>query len=82
MRLKILRAANAQDGKFVVICLSVALIYWHHTSVPKRVAGMIVLLLEVAVEIYAIGHRLKFLRWRREYERGIDRLIRTHQAGM
>jgi hypothetical protein len=50
--------------------------------VPKRVAEMAIMLFEVAVEIYAIGHRLTFLRWRREYERSIDRLIRTHHAGM
>jgi hypothetical protein len=34
---------------------------------PKRAAEVIIVLFEVAVEIYAIGHRLNFLRLRREY---------------
>jgi len=65
----------------VLISLSIALVNWHLTSVPKRAAEVIIILFEVAVEIHAIGHRLKFLRWRREYERSIDRLIQTHDPG-
>ncbi|MFY9988979.1 MAG: hypothetical protein WAK31_29765 [Chthoniobacterales bacterium] len=76
------RAAVMIVALCVLICLSIALVYWHHTSVLKRAVEMIIVLFEVAVEIYAIGHRLEFLRWRREYERSIDRLIRTHHAGM
>ena len=69
-------------GLCLLISLSIALVNWHFTSAPKRIAEMIIVLFEVVVEIYAIGHRLKFLRWRREYERSIDRLIRTHHPGM
>jgi hypothetical protein len=76
------RAAVMSLALCVLICLSIALVYWHHTSVPKRVAETIFVLFEVAVGIYSIRHRLKFLRWRREYERSVDRLIRTHHAGM
>ena len=72
------RAAVMIVALGILICLSIALVYWHHTSVSKRVADMIIVLFEVVVEICAIGHRLKFLRWRREYERSIDRLIRTN----
>ena len=49
---------------------------------PKRAVETVILLLELVVEIYLVVQRLKFLRWRREYERSIDRLIRTHNAGM
>jgi hypothetical protein len=65
----------------VLISLSIALVNWHLVSVPKRAAEVIIILFEVAVEIYAIGHRLKFLRWRREYERSIDRLIQSLDPG-
>jgi hypothetical protein len=65
----------------VLVFLSIALVNWHFTSVPNRAAEVIIILFEVAVEIYAIGHRLKFLRWRREYERSIDRLIQTLDPG-
>ena len=65
----------------VLISLSIALVNWHLTSVPKRAAEVTIILFAVAVEIYAIGHRLKFLRWRREYERSIDRLIQTLDPG-
>jgi hypothetical protein len=76
------RAAVMIVALCVLISLSIALVNWHFTSVPKRVAEMVIVLVEVAVEIYAIGHRLKFLRWRREYEESIHRLIRTHHAGL
>jgi hypothetical protein len=48
---------------------------------PKLVAEMVILLSELVVEIYLVVQRLKFLRWRREYERSIDRLIRTLYPG-
>jgi membrane protein YdbS with pleckstrin-like domain len=66
----------------VLISLSIALVNWHLAWVPKRAGEVIVILLEVAVEIYAIRHRLRFLRWRREYERSIDRLLRTIYPGV
>jgi hypothetical protein len=66
----------------ILISLSIALVNWPGTSMAKRVAEVIILLFEVAVEMYLIGHRLKFLRWRREYERSIDRLIRTLHPGV
>jgi hypothetical protein len=66
----------------ILISLCIALVNWPGTSMAKRVAEVIILLFEVAVEMYLIGHRLKFLRWRREYERSIDRLIRTLHPGV
>jgi hypothetical protein len=61
----------------VLLCFSVALLDWPGTSKPERVAEVTIVLFEVAVVIYAVWHRLKSIRWRREYERSIDRLIRT-----
>jgi hypothetical protein len=55
----------------------VAVVALSGTSIPERVAEIIILLLELAVEIYLIVQRLRFVHWRREYERSIDRLIRA-----
>jgi hypothetical protein len=66
----------------ILTTLSIALVNWPGTSMSKRVAEVTIVFLEVSVEIYAIGYRLKFLRWRREYERSIDRLIRTLHPGV
>jgi hypothetical protein len=49
---------------------------------PKRVAELIILLLELAAEIYLIVQRIRFLGWRRDYELSIDRLIRTIHPGV
>jgi hypothetical protein len=61
----------------VLISLSIALLDWPGTSRSERVAEVTIVLFEVAVAIYAVWHRLKSVRWRREYERSIDRLIRN-----
>jgi hypothetical protein len=61
----------------LLISFSVALLNWPGTSRPERVAEVTIVLFEVVVVIYALWHRLKSIRWRREYERSIDRLIRT-----
>lgn len=66
----------------VLISLSIALVAWPGTSPPKRIDEVIIVLFELAVAIYATGHRLRFLRWRREYERSIDRLIRRLHPGV
>jgi hypothetical protein len=66
----------------VLISLGMALIDWPGTSISQCVAELTMVFLGVSVEVYAIGRRLKFLRWRREYERSIDRLIRTHHPGV
>jgi hypothetical protein len=66
----------------LLVSLSIALVNWPGTSIPKRVAELIILLFEVAVEIYLVIQRLRFLRWRREYERSIDRVIGTIHPGI
>lgn len=75
-------AALAIVALCILICLSIALVNWPGTSMPERVAEVIILLFEVAVEIYLIVQRIRFLRWRREYERSIDRVIRTIHPGV
>jgi hypothetical protein len=65
----------------VLVYLFIALVNWPGTSMPRRVAEMVILLLELVVEIYLVVQRLNFLRWRREYERSVDRLIRTLHPG-
>ena len=66
----------------VLVSLFIALVNWPGTSMPKRVAEMVILLSGLVVEIYLVVQRLKFLRWRGEYERSIDRVIRTIQPGV
>ena len=61
----------------VVISLSIALVNWPGTSMHRRLTELIILLFEAAIGIYLVIQRLRFLRWRREYERSIDRVIRT-----
>jgi hypothetical protein len=66
----------------VLISLSIALGSWPGTSPAKRTDEVIIVLFELAAAMYATGHRLRFLRWRREYERSIDRLIRSLYPGV
>ena len=66
----------------VLVSLSIALVNWPGTSMPKRVDELIILLFEVAVEIYLVIQRLRFLRWRRDYERSIGRVIRSIRPGV
>ena len=61
----------------ILICLSIGLVNWRGTSMQERVAEVIIVLFEVAVEIYLVIQRIRFVRWRREYEVSIDRVIRT-----
>ena len=61
----------------VLISVSIALVSWPGTRLPKRIDEVMIVLFELAVAIYATGYRLRFLRWRREYERSIDRLFGT-----
>jgi len=69
----------------VALCLLVSLfimsVNWPGTPKPERVAEMVILLLELVVEIYLVVQRFRFLRWRREYERSIDRVIGTIHPG-
>ena len=47
------------------------------TSMTKRAAELMILLVGAAVQIYAVVHLFRYLCWRREYELSVDRLIRT-----
>ena len=61
----------------VLLSLTIAFVDWPLTSMTKLAAELMILLVGVAVPIYAVVHRFRFLRWRREYELSVDRLIRT-----
>ena len=60
-----------------IVSLTIAFVAWPGTSITKRIDEMVILLFEVIVEICLIVERLKFLRWRADYELSVDRLIRT-----
>ena len=66
----------------VVISLSIALVNWPGTSMHRRLTELIILLFEATVGIYLVIQRLRFFRWRREYEKSIDRVIRTIHPGV
>jgi membrane protein YdbS with pleckstrin-like domain len=59
-----------------LLSLTIAFVDWPLTSMTKRAAELMILLVGVAVQIYAVVHRFRFLCWRREYELSVDRLIR------
>ena len=60
-----------------LLSLTIAFVDWSLTSMMKRAAEVMILHVGVAVQICAVVHRFRFLRWRREYELSIDRLTRT-----
>ena len=64
-------------GLCVTLSLAIAIVAWPETSMPKRVSEMIISLLALVAAIYPIAQRIGFVRWRREYELSIDRLIHT-----
>jgi hypothetical protein len=68
-------------GLCVTLSLAIAFVAWPETSTPKRVAEMIISLLALVAAIYLITQRIGFVRWRREYELSIDRLVRTIHPG-
>jgi hypothetical protein len=76
------RAALMIVALCVLISLSIALVSWPGISPAKRIDEVIIVLFELAVAIYVTGHRLSFVRWRREYEQSIDRLIRNLHPGV
>ena len=65
----------------LLVSLFIMLVNWPGTPKPERVAEMVILFLELGVEIYLVVQRFNFLRWRREYERSIDRVIRSIHRG-
>jgi hypothetical protein len=65
-----------------LLSLTIAFVDWPLTSMMKGAAGVMILLAGVAVQIYAVVNRFRCLHWRREYERSIDRLIRTLYPGV
>jgi hypothetical protein len=68
-------------GLSVALSLAIAFLPGPETSLPKRVTEMIISLLAVVAVIYLIAQRIRFVRWQREYERSVDRLIHTIHPG-
>jgi hypothetical protein len=68
-------------GIGLLLYLVIALVPWPGTSMPDVVTDMIILLLDLAVVIDLVVERIRFVRWRREYELSVDRLIRTIHPG-
>lgn len=61
----------------VLLSLIIAVSDWPSTSISDVAAEVIILVFGVAIEIGAIAHRVRFVRWRREYHRSVNRLFRT-----
>ena len=66
----------------VLLALTIAFVKWPQISLAELAAETTILLSAVAVAIGLILSRLRFLRWRREYELSVDRLIRTIHPGV
>ena len=75
-------AALAIVSLCVLVSLFIALVNWPETSAPRCIKEVSILLSEAAVGMYLVIQRLRFLRWRREYERSIDHVIRTIHPGV
>lgn len=75
-------AALSIVASCVIVSVVIALVNWPGTSMPKRVTELSILLFEVAFEIYLVVQRIRFVRWRRDYELSIDRLIRSIHSGV
>jgi hypothetical protein len=73
-------AALSIVASCVIVSVVIALVNWPGTSMPKRVTELSILLFEVAFEIYLVVQRIRFVRWRRDYELSIDRLIRSSHS--
>jgi hypothetical protein len=69
------------EALFALLSLTIPFVDWPSTSILKWSAEVIILLFALVVARCAIAYRLAFLRWRREYERSIDRLIQTLDPG-
>jgi hypothetical protein len=74
-------AALVVVGICVLLYVAFALVAWSRTSIPNLVAEMIILILYSAAALYLVGERIRFVRWRREYESSIDRLVGTIYPG-
>lgn len=61
----------------VLLSLTIALVDWPLSSISELGAEVIILVFGVSIEIGAVVHRVNVVRWRREYELSIDRLIRS-----
>ena len=59
-----------------LLSVTIAFVDWPLASMTKRAAELMILLIGVAVQIYAGVHHFRMLCWRREYELSVDRLIR------
>lgn len=64
-------------GLCVTLSLAIAFVAGTETSMLKRFAELTIPLLALAAATYLIAQRIGFVRWRREYELSIDRLIHT-----
>ncbi|HZC34021.1 MAG TPA: hypothetical protein VE242_00320, partial [Chthoniobacterales bacterium] len=51
-------------------------------SISELAIEVVIVLSAVAIEIGAVVYRVRLLRWRREYERSVNRLIRTIYRGV
>lgn len=70
-------AAFIVEGVCVVLSLITTFGGWPEISGSELSIELISPLFAVTIEIGAIMHRDELIRWRREYELSIDRLIRT-----
>jgi len=72
-----MKALRLLFWRYVRLSLWIAFVDWPLTATTKRAAELVIPLVGVAVLIYAVVHRFRFLCWRREYELSVERLIRT-----
>ena len=64
------------EGLCALLSLITAFVGWPEISIA-RLAIEVIILLGVAIGIGAVVYQVRWVRWRREYEQSVNRLIRT-----
>ena len=65
------------EGLCVLLSLIAAFVGSPEISISELAIEVIILLFGLAIEIGAVVYQVRLVRWRREYEQSVNRLIRT-----
>ena len=69
-------------GFCLLLSVITAFVVSSETSISELAIEVIIVLFVVAIGIGAVVYQVRLVRWRREYERSVNRLIRTIYRGV
>jgi hypothetical protein len=70
------------EGLWLLLSVITAFVVSSEISISALAIEAIIVLFAVAIGIGAVVYRVRLVRWRREYERSVNRLIRTIYRGV